>query len=217
MRGTLVRIDQNFAAPEKFSVREYGIQLDQAETLRLVKQAQAGDGEAFAQLVRPYMRKAYYIALKITRNREDAEDVSQQAFLKALAKIGQFRGVSQFSTWLTRIVMNEALMVMRKRRSEDSHITYDFDFTENPTVVERMRAGDNVRPEVLYEKEEEERLLRTAIGNLRDTLRVAVCLLGLEEQKSKDAAKILNLSQAAVKTRFLRARQELRECLTERF
>jgi len=69
---------------------------------------------------------------------------------------------------------------------------------------------------VLYEKEEEERLLLEAIGNLRGTLRVAVCLLGLEEQKSKDAARILNLSQAAVKTRFLRARQELRECLAGR-
>jgi RNA polymerase sigma-70 factor (ECF subfamily) len=183
---------------------------------RLVRQAQEGDPEAFASLVQPYMRKAYYIALKITRNREDAEDVSQQAFLKAQANIGQFRGVSQFSTWLTRIVMNEALMVMRKRRSEDSHLAYGLDFEENPTAVERICAENKLRPEVLYEKDEEGRLLREAIGNLRDTLRVAVCLLGLEEQKSKDAAKILNLSQAAVKTRFLRGRQELRECLSGR-
>src|ERR1700722_10497712 len=122
---------------------------------RLVREAQAGDPEAFASLVQPYMRKAYYIALKITRNREDAEDVSQQAFLKALANIGQFRGVSQFSTWLTRIVMNEALMVMRRRRSDDSHLTYDLDFEENQAAVEKIRAESRLRPEVLYEKDEE--------------------------------------------------------------
>ena len=189
---------------------------NQPDSARLVREAQAGDPEAFALLVQPYMRKSYYVALKITRNREDAEDVSQQAFLKALANIGQFRGVSQFSTWLTRIVMNEALMVMRRRRSDDSHLTYDLDFEENQAAVEKVRAESHLRPEVLYEKDEEERLLREAIGNLRGTLRVAVCLLGLEEKKSKDAAKILNLSQAAVKTRFLRGRQELRDCLSGR-
>ena len=196
--------------------RESSGHRDPSDALRLVKEAQAGDADAFASLVQPYLRKAYYVALKITRNREDAEDVSQQAFLKALAKIGQFQGVSQFSTWLTRIVMNEALMLIRKRRSEDSHLAYDVDLTDSSTLAQAIRAENNLRPEVLYEKEEEERLLLEAIGNLRGTLRVAVCLLGLEEQKSKDAARILNLSQAAVKTRFLRARQELRECLAGR-
>jgi RNA polymerase sigma-70 factor, ECF subfamily len=187
----------------------------EAETSRLVSQAQAGDEMAFARLVQPHMRKTYHVALKITRNREDAEDASQQTFLKAFANIRQFQGASQFSTWLTRIAMNEALMVMRKRRSEDSHLTYDFDSNERSSPIDRICAADTLQPEILYAKRERQEALRQAIGGLRETLRVVVWLLGLEERKSKDAAKVLNLSQSAVKTRFLRARQELRACLPD--
>jgi RNA polymerase sigma-70 factor, ECF subfamily len=186
------------------------------ETLALVKQAQAGDEAAFARLVEPHMRKTFHVALRITRNREDAEDASQQTLLKAFANIKQFQGASQFSTWLTRIAMNEALMVMRKRRSEDAHLTYDLDSGQRPTAIERICAADTVQPEVQYAKREHHEALREAIGGLRETLRVVVWMLGIEEHKSKDAAKILNLSQSAVKIRFSRARQELRECLADR-
>jgi RNA polymerase sigma-70 factor (ECF subfamily) len=183
------------------------------DTLLLVKQAQAGDETAFTRLVQPHMRKAYHVALRITRNREDAEDASQQTFLKAFANICQFNGTSQFSTWLIRIAMNEALMIVRKRRSDDSHLSYDADLSG---TIERVVATDAFQPEVLYAKRENQRVLREAIAGLRGTLQVVVSLLGLEEHQSKEAAKILNLSQSAVKTRFLRARQELRECLADR-
>ena len=93
-----------------------------ADASVLVACAQAGDQAAFSRLVQPHMRKIYHVALRITRNREDAEDASQQTLLKAFANIGQFHGASQFSTWLIRIAMNEALMAIRKRRSEDSHL-----------------------------------------------------------------------------------------------
>jgi RNA polymerase sigma-70 factor (ECF subfamily) len=183
------------------------------DTPLLVKQAQAGDEAAFTRLVQPHMRKAYHVALRITRNREDAEDASQQTFLKAFANISQFNGTSQFSTWLIRIAMNEALMIIRKRRSDDSHLSYDADLSG---TIERVVATDAFQPEVLYAKRENQRVLREAIAGLRGTLQVVVSLLGLEEHQSKEAAKILNLSQSAVKTRFLRARQELRECLADR-
>ncbi len=186
------------------------------DTSVLVARAQAGDELAFARLVQPHMRKIYHVALRITRNREDAEDASQQTLLKAFANVRQFHGASQFSTWLTRIAMNEALMTIRKRRSEDSHLCYDANPTGESSLLQDLCAGDSAQPEVLYTKSENRRVLREAIGGLRGTLRVVVCLLGLEEHQSKDAAKILNLSQSAVKTRFLRARQELRECLGER-
>ena len=189
---------------------------DSSATADLVRKAQTGDAAAFARLVEPYMRKTYHVALKITRNREDAEDASQQTLLKAFANIRQFQGASQFSTWLIRIAMNEALMVMRKRRSEDSHLTYDFDSGERPSAIERICAADTAQPEVLYAKREHQEALREAIRSLRGTLRVVVWMLGIEEHKSKDAAKILNLSQSAVKIRFSRARQELRECLADR-
>jgi RNA polymerase sigma-70 factor (ECF subfamily) len=187
-----------------------------SQTQALVKQAQTGDEAAFARLVEPHMRKTFHVALRITRNREDAEDASQQTLLKAFANIKQFQGASQFSTWLTRIAMNEALMVMRKRRSEDAHLTYDSDSGQRPTAIERIRAAETVQPEVQYAKREHHEALREAIGGLRETLRVVVWMLGIEEHKSKDAAKILNLSQSAVKIRFSRARQELRECLADR-
>jgi RNA polymerase sigma-70 factor (ECF subfamily) len=219
MRGELVKADRNLkeatvggSPGDRGNSRD----ADATETLRLVKRAQAGDQPAFARLVEPYMRKTYYAALKITRNHQDAEDASQQAFLKALANIGQFRGASQFSTWLTRIAMNEALVVMRKRRSEDFHLTYDVDSGNGSAAIEGVRAASTMQPEALYARGEEQRLLREAIGGLRGTLRAVVWLLGLEEQKSREAAQILHLSETAVKIRFLRARRELRECLADR-
>jgi RNA polymerase sigma-70 factor, ECF subfamily len=183
------------------------------DTSTLVKQAQGGDESAFARLVQPHMRKAYHVALKITRNREDAEDASQQTLLKAFANISQFNGTARFSTWLTRIAMNEALMVIRKRRSDDSHLSYEADLSN---TVERLVATDAFQPEVLYATRESRRILREAIAGLRATLRVVVSLVALEEHPSKKAAEILQLSPSAVKTRFLRARQQLRECLSER-
>ena len=185
-------------------------------TTVLVRRAQSGDQAAFALLVQPHMRKAYHIALKITRNREDAEDAAQQTFLKAFANIGQFQGSAQFSTWLTRIAMNEALMLVRKRRSENSHFSYEADSDDGSHSIEQLRGADRFQPEILFAKKENQRMVWEAVDGLRGTLRVVVWLLGLEERPSKDAAKILNLSQSAVKTRFLRARQELRECLGDR-
>jgi RNA polymerase sigma-70 factor, ECF subfamily len=199
-----------------FSVKPIPTGAESTETFALVRQAQAGDAAAFARLVEPYMRKTYHVALKITRNREDAEDASQQTLLKAYANIKQFQGNSQFSTWLTRIAMNEALMLMRKRRSEDSHLTYDNETADGPPTIEKICAGETAHPEFLYAKREHHEALRSAIGGLRETLRVVVWMLGIEEHKSKDAARMLNLSQSAVKIRFSRARQELRACLADR-
>ena len=92
------------------------------------------------------------MALRITRNREDAEDASQQTLLKAFANVRQFHGASQFSTWLTRIAMNEALMTIRKRRSEDSHLCYDANPTGESTFLQDLCAGDSAQPEVCTQK-----------------------------------------------------------------
>jgi RNA polymerase sigma-70 factor (ECF subfamily) len=188
-----------------------------AAEIELVRRAQAGDDDAFTNLIRPYIRKAYHVALKITRNREDAEDASQQSLLNAYAHLHQFRGQSRFSSWLTRIAMNEALIKVRKRRSEDHYLSYE---NNNPgeemNSVEALSASDAYHPEVLYSKREDQRALREAINALGSTSRVVVWLLGLQEWQAKEAASTLKLSQSAVKTRFSRARQQLRECLAER-
>jgi RNA polymerase sigma-70 factor, ECF subfamily len=196
--------------------RETSRSVRAAEESQLIDRAKAGDEAAFSHLVFPYPRRIYFVALKITRNREDAEDASQQAFLKALAHIDQFRGKSQFSTWLTRIAMNEALMVRRKRRSEEARFTYDVDVDKNALPEISIHTVDFRHPEAVFATNEKRRVLREAIENLRGKLRISVHLLGLEERKCKDAAETLNLSQAALKTRFMRARMELRETLTAR-
>jgi RNA polymerase sigma-70 factor, ECF subfamily len=187
-----------------------------AEESQLIERAKTGDEAAFSHLVFPYLRRIYFVALKITRNREDAEDSSQQTFLKALAHIDQFRGGSQFSTWLTRIAMNEALMVRRKRRSEEERFTYELDVDKSAPPETSMQTVDCRHPEAVFAANEKQRVLRDAIENLGVKLRLSVYLLGLEERKCRDAAATLNVSQAALKTRFMRARLELRETLTAR-
>src|SRR5271155_2810338 len=119
------------------------------DELELVRRAQAGDDTAFASLIQPYIRKAYHVALKITRNREDAEDASQQSLLNAYAHIHQFRGQSRFLSWLTRIAMNEALIKVRKRRSEDHYLSYENNMGEEPSPVQLLSAGDAYHPEKL--------------------------------------------------------------------
>ena len=186
------------------------------DELLLVMQARNGDSAAFSKLVRPYMRKAYHVALKIACNREDAEDATQQTLLKAYAHIDQFHGDARFSSWLIRIAINEARMKVRKRRSEDFYLSYEAGPDRGVSPLEMLCAGESSHPEVLYAKREAQRALREAIDGLRSSSRVVVWLLGLQERPTKEAARILNLSESAVKTRFLRARQQLRECLADR-
>jgi RNA polymerase sigma-70 factor, ECF subfamily len=187
-----------------------------AEESILVDQARDGDAEAFEQLVQPQMSKAYRVALRITGNREDAEDAIQQALLKAYAHIDQFHSKSRFSTWLLRITINEALGKLRKQRAENAHLSHGGVAEDGADPVEMIRAKDDARPEILYVKQEKQKLLWEAIDGLRGTSRAVVWLLGLEERQTKETARILNLSEAAVKARFLRARRKLRECLADR-
>ncbi len=189
---------------------------DSRNELLLVEQAQGGDEECFGRLVRPHMRKAFCTAFKITRNREDAEDATQQAMLNAFLHVHQFRGQSRFSTWLLRIVMNEALMRVRRRRSEAKYLCVEPDSGEGRVLLDTLPAEETSHPEVLYSKAERKETLWKAIESLSKRLRVVVWALGLQERQAKEAAAILDLSQSAVKTRFSRARQQLRQCLAER-
>jgi RNA polymerase sigma-70 factor, ECF subfamily len=182
----------------------------------LVDQARDGDAAAFEQLVQPQMSKAYRVALRITGNREDAEDAIQQALLKAYAHIDQFHSKSRFSTWLLRITINEALGKLRRQRAENAHLSHTSASEDGADPMETVRASDDARPEMLYVKREKQKLLWEAIDGLRGTSRAVVWLLGLEERQTKETAKILNLSEAAVKARFLRARRKLRACLADR-
>ncbi len=179
----------------------------------LIPRAQAGEHGAFTELVQPHMGKVYHGAFRITRNREDAEDACQQALLKAYSHMDQFQGDARFSTWLTRIVINEALMVVRKRKLEEKRKQSDTSVEDGVSLIDAIPAEDRYHPDFLYERNEKHRALREAIGSLGDTSRDVVHLVGLQERKTKEAARILNVSRSAVKNRFSRARQLLRMSL----
>src|ERR1700722_14940578 len=98
--------------------------LDQSQ---LISRAQSGDGQAFTALVEPHLHRIYMMAMRITRNHEDAEDACQEGLVKALTHIQRFQGHAQFSTWLTRIVINESLMTFRKLQTEARHRINDGD------------------------------------------------------------------------------------------
>jgi len=183
------------------------------EESRLVRRAQAGDRMAFALLLRPYIRLSYHVALRITGNQEDAEDASQQTLLKAFTRIKQFNGDSQFSTWLTRIAINEALMKLRKRRSEEAHLLHPSGTEQDSDPLDAVPASDDVQPEKMYLKRESQLMVRELIRELPHMSQAVVWLLGIQERKIKEAAEILDLSESAVKSRFMRARQQLRQTL----
>ena len=183
------------------------------EELELARKAQAGDHAAFTRLVEPHIRKTYHVALRITRNREDAEDASQQSLINAFSHMDQFRGQARFSSWLLRIAINEALIKVRKRRSEDRYLFYETDPEQGTSPTDSLRAADASHPEVIYSVAENQRFLLEAIDGLGKTTRAVVHLLGLQERQAKEASRILNLSQSAVKTRFSRARRQMRESI----
>jgi len=182
----------------------------------LVERAQRGDAAAFNDLVRRYERKVFRIAQNITNNREDAEDVLQATFLKAYSHIGGFQGNSKFYTWLVRIAVNEALMKLRKRKS-DKTVSLDDGIDTGEEVVVREIAVWDGDPEQRYSQEELRAILDEAVSSLRPTFRSVFVLRDIEELSTEETANILDLSVPAVKSRLLRARLQLREKLTRVF
>jgi RNA polymerase sigma-70 factor (ECF subfamily) len=183
----------------------------------LVADARAGDAQAFTRLVRQYDRNIYRVALNITGNHEDAEDVLQDAMLKAYEKLEQFQGDSRFYTWLVRITVNEALMKLRKRRgaswvSLDEPVEGD-DESFMPREVEDWH--DN--PEQQYAKDELQRILASAIESLELPYRTVFLLRDAEGLSTEETAEALGISVPAVKSRLLRARLKLRERLNRHF
>jgi RNA polymerase sigma-70 factor (ECF subfamily) len=182
----------------------------------LVAQARAGDSQAFTELVNHYERKIYRLAKNITQNNEDAEDVLQEAFLKAYEHLDTFQGNSKFYTWIVRIAVNEALMKLRKRKS-DRTVPLDEPMELGEETVEREIAVWEDNPEQRYSREEMQRILDEAVDTLKPDFRTVFVLRDIEELSTEEAAEALGISIAAVKSRLLRARLALREKLTRQF
>jgi len=182
----------------------------------LVAQAKAGDQNAFAELVNRYERKIYRLAKNITRNDEDAEDVLQDAFLKAYTHLDNFKGDSKFYTWLVRIAVNEALMRLRKRKTDRS-VPLDEPVELGEETVAREIAVWEDNPEQRYSKEEWRQILDEAVDELKPDFRTVFVLRDIEELSTEETAETLGISIPAVKSRLLRARLALREMLTRQF
>jgi RNA polymerase sigma-70 factor, ECF subfamily len=180
-----------------------------------VAAAKAGDASCFEELVRRNKAKVFRLALGITGNQEDAEDAMQEAFIKAYQHLGKFRGDSLFSTWLTRIAVNEALQKLRKRRP------HQISLDDSPDTIESLVPGDiqpwEPSPEQRYAQTELREIISKVIGELRPAYRVVLLLRDVEGLSSVETAQSLGLSVPAVKTRLLRGRLMLRSKLDKYF
>src|SRR5262249_24852660 len=187
-----------------------------SDELALVDAAKAGDVGAFEELIRRYDRNVFRIAQHITQNREDAEDVVQDAFFKAYSNLGQFQGQSKFYTWLVRIAVNEALMKLRRRRPERT-VSLDEDVKTEDDSVPREVDDWSPNPEQQYSQAELREILDKTLHRLPATFRTVFVLRDVEGLSTEETAEALELSIPAVKSRLLRARLQLRERLNKYF
>lgn len=189
---------------------------DTGEELARVQAARAGDVGAFEQLLKKYDRNIFRIAQHITQNREDAEDVVQETFLKAFQKLDQFQGNSKFYTWIVRIAVNEALMKLRKRKGNKT-VSMDQEVETEEGSMPRDFADWMPNPEQQYRQAELGDILAKTIQGLPASFRTVFVLRDVENMSTEETAEMLGLSVPAVKSRLLRARLQLRERLSKHF
>jgi RNA polymerase sigma-70 factor, ECF subfamily len=209
----LMRQLRPMATGERAAVAALGDIGPGAEEAVLLTAARMGHPTAFGDLVEGHTRRLRRIVFRITRNREDAEDVVQDCLKIALTHLDTFRGESRFSTWLTRIALNAALMrIRRQRRERQVHdsvdilqgLEWDHILSPNPT------------PEQSYCRQELESVLTDEITRLKQQFQELVLLCYREGLKTREAARVLGISTSAAKARLRRARLALRlrlECL----
>jgi RNA polymerase sigma-70 factor, ECF subfamily len=179
----------------------------------LVAAAKLGDRLAFAELWVRHSNTAFKVAYRITRNRDDAEDVIQEAWMKAYVHLKTFDGRAKVSTWLTRIVINSALMTLRRKRA---HPETSMEITDGETWQHWEIADQTKDVEELYARHERVERLRQAICRLQPNLRNVVQIYQSTDCSVKEIADLAGISVAATKSRLLRARTVLRRVLVER-
>ena len=182
---------------------------DPAGERTLVVAARNGDEQAFETLFKRYQRKTLAVVLRYTRVVEDAEDIVQQSFFKAFVHLWQFQGESSFSTWLTRIAINEALMFLR-RIGAVREVSID-DIGDARSADSLGIPDSNADPETRCSQREEVRILSKAVRNLRPGLRTPIVLRELRESSTSETARRMGLSVATVKARIFRGKRQLRQ------
>ena len=180
---------------------------------RLIERVRSGDNEAFYELVHPHERSVFLAALSILRNESDAEEVAQEAILKAFRNLGRFRGEAKFSTWLIQITINEARMKVRNDRQ------YLYDSLENGRrsddgdYMPRDFADWREIPSQALGRKELRRALAQALASLPEKYRSVLVLRDVQQMSIHETAQVLGITEANVKTRLSRARLQMRDAL----
>lgn len=181
----------------------------------LVARAKKGDKVALSQLVNKYSERIYNLALRILRNHEDAEDVLQETFLTVVQKLDTFNGRSGFFTWIYRIATNASLMRLRTKKFTFHNLNDDTDFQES--IESRVFIDWSQDPSLnIFDKEVKSKIDQ-AVNNLSDIYRSVFILRDIEGLSIKETSEILNITQENVKIRLRRARQFLRDRLSDYF
>ncbi len=185
---------------------------DSSDEARLIVRVRDGEPELFYELIRPYERRVYAATFAILRNPANAEDAAQEALLKALKHIRQFRAESRFSTWLIQIAVNEARMRKRKENSDRTEpITQNAD--DQGEYKPRDFADWREIPSEVLERKEVREKLSGALTSLSQIYREVFVLRDVQQLSIEETSKALGISTASVKTRLLRARLMLRDML----
>jgi RNA polymerase sigma-70 factor, ECF subfamily len=180
--------------------------------MTLVAAAKNGNRKAFEILVKRHEQRIFFVARRITRRREDAEDVVQQSFQKAFTHLRKFEGRSAFSTWLTRIAITEALMFLRRSRGLREVLIDDLNGNEETTTSLDV-PDSRPDPEDMYSQREWVEMLSLAVNELPAGMRRAIQLRDLDERSSEETARIMGISVGALKGRTFHGRRKLRERL----
>ena len=179
----------------------------------LLQRIRAGDRDAFTDLMRRYNRRLYRVARSVLRDDAEAEDALQDAYLQAYRALPAFRGESALGTWLTRIVVNAALMRQRKTGRLADVIELGADFGADDAAVPRDRLDEPAQPELAALRAQTRRLIETGIDKLPAAFRTVFVLRAVEELTVEETAATLDIPAATVRTRYFRARAMLREAL----
>ena len=173
----------------------------------LVKKSQLGDKSAFEELVKRHQELVFSLSFKLTGNRELANDVAQEAFIRAWKAIGKFRGDSTFGTWIYRITVNTAWTLRKKAKK---HYSLNIEDTHEPVVVDEKKD-----PELVAINSDLSLVLRKALNQIPLEQRIIVELKNIEGRSHKEIADYLDISVTAAKVRLHRAHQKLRNILEE--
>lgn len=190
---------------------------DAVSDLELLRRARQGEWDAFEALVNRLEPRVFGVAMRLLRQRQDAEDVTQQTFLKVMEKLDSFREESTVATWVLRIATNHALTMLRKRR-QTRNVPLEVDppgnDTERPLPHPEFIAYWKNNPADLAERSEVKQMLESALDELAEKYRIVFTLRDIERFSTRETAELLGIGESNVKVRLLRARLQLRERLT---